>query len=292
MNQRIYLDNNASTPLDPRVSDLLVSILPELTGNPSSSHSYGQKARGLISRARSSIASSLGVKPQELIFTSCGTEGANMLIRGLLPTKQLGHIITSGAEHACVFTPVKQLEASGWKVTFLPPGLWGAATAEAVEDAIQSDTKLIALMAVNNETGVKTDIQAIAKVAERYGIPFFVDAVSMLGKEAFEITPGISAMAFSGHKLHAPQGVGFCFLRSGVKFQPMLVGGEQEFGRRAGTENILGIAALGKAVELLSEELPQASLRMQRLRDKFEGTIMGALPDVWINGEAARALLM
>ncbi len=289
MNPRIYLDNNGSTPLDPRVNDLIISLLPELIGNPSSTHAYGQKARSLISRARSSIAAFLHVKPQEIIFTSGGTEGANMLIRGLLPP-QAGHIITSAAEHACVFTTVKQLELCGYKTTVLSPGLWGAVTAEAVEAAIQPATKLIALMAVNNETGVKTDLAAIGKVAQKHGIPFFVDGVALLGKEVFEITPGISAMSFSGHKLHALQGIGFCYLRGGVKFQPLLVGGEQEFGRRAGTENVLGIAALAKAIEVLSWELPAASLRMQSLRDTFEKTLMEELPGVSVNGQGPRTV--
>lgn len=288
MHPRIYLDNNASTPLDPRVSDFLQSLLPTLIGNPSSTHFYGQKARTLINQARAAIAAYLKIKPQELIFTSGGTEAVNMAIRGLLPQKSAGHIITSNAEHSCAFASVKQMESAGFAATFLSTGLLGAVTPDAVRSAIRPDTKLIALIAVNNETGVKTDFAAIAGIAEIHGIPFFVDAVSLLGKEVFSIPLGVTAMAFAGHKLHAPQGVGALFLRQGTKFQPSLIGGEQEFGRRAGTENILGIASFGKAVELLAEALPQATERMQFLRDKFESNLRKAFPQIIINGQGPR----
>lgn len=288
MTHPIYLDNNASTCIDPRVCEYIQTLLGTLGGNPSSTHLFGQKARTLVNQARGSIATFLSVKPQELVFTSCGTESVNMAIRGLLPLQQKGHIITSQAEHSCVYATVKYLEACGYEATWLSPGLLGAVTPEAVAAAIRPDTKLIALMAANNETGVKTDIEGIAKIAQGRGIPFFVDGVAIMGKESFRIPAGVTAMAFSGHKVHAPQGIGFCYLRGGVKFQALLLGGEQEHGRRGGTENVLGIAAVGKAIELLKKELPQASERIEQLRNKFENTLMQALEGVTINGEGAR----
>ena len=228
---------------------------------------------------RNFIASYLSVKPAELIFTSSGTEALNMLLRGVKP----GHILTSVAEHAAVYTTLKQRD----NVTFLPTGLQGAVSPDAVKAAIQPDTRLIVLMAVNNETGVKTDIEAIAAIAESAGIPFIVDGVALLGKEPFSIPKGVSAMCFSGHKLHAPKGIGFAFVRSTLKLSPFIIGGEQEFGRRGGTENLPGIVALAEAVRLLQEELPTASLRMETLRNLLEQNLLTHLPDSVIHGAAS-----
>jgi cysteine desulfurase len=285
MTQRIYLDHNASTPLDPRIANFITQILPHLEGNPSSAHHFGQQVRGLISQARSTLALYLNVKPSELIFTSGGTESVNNAILGLLAHRSPGHIITSAVEHACVIATCKKLETQGHRVTFLPVGSYGAVLPEDLLAAIQPDTQLIALMAVNNETGVKTDILSIADIAKKHAIPFFVDAISQLGKEEVFIPSGVSAMAFSGHKIHALQGIGLLFLRSGVKLHPLIIGGEQEYGRRAGTENVLGILSLAKAVELLST----ASMKsIQKLRMKFESTLLQEIPRVLINGEGPR----
>lgn len=283
--QRIYLDNNASTPLDPAVADFIVKILPSLQGNPSSSHSFGQTARSLINKAKASIALFLKVKPTELIFTSGGTESVNMAIKSLVANKAPGHIITSAVEHACVIAVCKQLESQGYAVSYLPTGSVGAVQPEAVKAAIRPDTQLIALMAVNNETGVKTDIESIAQIAQERKIPFFVDAVSQLGKEEVRIPQGVSAMAFSGHKIHALQGIGLLYLRSGIKLKPLIIGGEQELGRRAGTENVLGILSLAKAVELLS---PPPYKTIESLRDRFEGVLLKEIPGLLINGEGLR----
>lgn len=284
MPQRIYLDNNSSTPLDPRVCEHLKTLLPALGGNPSSTHSYGRAIKGLIAKSRDTIAAFLGVKPSELIFTSSGTESANLAIRGLAANRPKGHIITSGAEHSCVIAACKLLEVRGHAVTFLSPGEYGAVTPEAVKSALRPDTCLVALMAVNNETGVKTDISAIAKIAQQHNVPFFVDGVAQLGKEPVHIVPGITAMSFSGHKIHALQGIGLLYLRSGAKLQPLIVGGEQEHGRRAGTENVLGIISFGKAVELMEDS---AYEHIRQLRDHFEKGL-GKLDNVRINGEGSR----
>lgn len=288
MSKRIYLDNNAGTFIDPRVANLIITSLKEPIGNPSSVHSFGQKVRNQITKARNAIASFLGVKTTEIIFTSGGTEGMNLLIQGILALQRIGHVITSSAEHSCVYGTLKEMEASGFSVTFLSPGLYGAVKPEEVRAALRPDTCLICLMAVNNETGVKTDIEAIAAIADEVGVPFVVDGVAIMGKELFSIHKGISAMSFSGHKFHAPQGVGFSYIRSGVKLHPLVIGGGHEFGRRAGTENVLGILALAKAVELLNDELPLASKHMFSLRERFERTLQDSLPKVFINGQGPR----
>lgn len=288
--RRIYLDNNATTFIDPRIVDVVVHNLSQAQGNPSSIHSYGQEAKAVLNKARRTIADYLKVKPGEIIFTSNGTESMNFLIKGVLNPVSKGHIITSSTEHACVFATCQSLQSQGWSVDFISPGLYGALTPETVEAAIRPDTCLITLMAVNNETGVKTDISAIAALALKHRIPFMVDGVALLGKEPFEIPAGVTGMGFSGHKFHAPQGCGFAFIRSGVKMHPLLLGGEQESGRRGGTENLIGIIAMAEAIRLLNSELPEASERMERLRDKFEKGVLERLPTAKINGSGPRVV--
>lgn len=290
MKKRIYLDNNATTQIDPRVLDVVVDDLVNHIGNPSSTHSFGQDARNRLMKARDAIASFLKVKSQEIIFTSGATEALNMLIRGAFHAKLEGHIITSNVEHAAVYSTVQSLQANGCQATFLSPSAYGAVTPEAVYAALRPNTGLITLMAVNNETGVKTDIESIAAIAKKANVPFVVDAVALLGKELFTIPPGVSAMCFSGHKLHAPKGVGFAFIRNGFKFQPYLTGGDQEYMRRGGTENMSGIIGLAAAINLLKSELPEASRRMASLRDRLETALMANLAGVTINGQGPRVV--
>lgn len=283
MKNSINLDNNATTQLDPNV---LTAVLEELTqhyGNPSSAHTLGQESKSRLSKARQTIASYLNVRPSEIVFTSGGTESLNMIIQGIK-----GPIITSTVEHSAVYATVKYMESIGSPVTYLTPGLWGAITPEALKDVIHPNTALIALMAVNNETGVKSDIESIASIAAEAGVPLLVDGVALLGKETFTLPAGVSAMAFSGHKLHAPKGIGFAFIRSTFRPRPLLYGGEQEQGRRGGTENIAGIIGLAEAVKILSKELPEGTLKMTSLRDKLESALISSLPHVTINGQGPR----
>lgn len=288
MKQKIYLDNNATTPVDPRVIEAIVENIQSVYGNPSSTHTFGQSAKSILVKARQQIAEFLHVRPSEIIFTSGGTEGANMVLRGLFERHSAGHHITSDLEHACVFSTAKYLETKGIRTTFLSPGLKGAASVDEVQAAIRSDTRLISLMAVNNETGIKTDIHSIAAIAEEADIPFFVDGVALLGKEEFTIPKGVSAMCFSGHKIHAPKGIGFVFIRQGLRLSPLMIGGEQEFQRRGGTENLSGIAGLSEAVRLLKEGMPESVKKMHMLRDHFEKGICHLLLDVQINGTGSR----
>jgi cysteine desulfurase len=281
---RIYLDNNATTGVDPRVLDAMMDDLSGIPANPSSVHHFGQEARKQIARARQTISGILHVKPHELIFTSGGTEALNMILRGISG----GHILTSDVEHSAVFNTLQMLEKKGAKATYLPAGLWGAVRPEQIEEAIRKETKLIVLSAVNNETGVKIDLEKIANLAKQASIPFVVDAVSLLGKESFKIHDGISAMAFSGHKLHAPKGIGLAFIRSHFKFDPLLTGGDQEFSKRAGTENLSGILGLAKAIELLKTELPEATHQMQKLRDRLIEGLMEKLGNIVVHGQGPR----
>ena len=284
----LYFDFNASTPLDPRLLSILTKEFQEEVGNASSIHFYGQQCRHKLEQSRYKIARYFKVKPQEIIFTSGGTEGAALLIRGLMLRNPQGHVISSNVEHACVYRTLKELNHFGAEVSFLPAGEWGAVRPEEVEKAITPKTSLITLMAVNNETGVMTDIEGIAVIAQKYRIPFIVDGVAWLGKEKITLPIGVSAAFFSGHKIHAPKGIGFCVCRSTLKLSPLFIGGSQEFNRRAGTENLPAIMALAEAVSFLEIEEEESIQKMTRLRDLFEGELIQTLPNIVVNGVAPR----
>lgn len=289
MSNRIYLDHNASSPLDPIVLKAVIQELQEEVGNPSSVHWHGKKSRRRLEEARQIISDYLNVKPQEIIFTSSGTEGANLALRGVFSDQKFsGHVVTCGAEHSCVYQIVKDLEKKGCQVTFLTAGSWGCVALEQLQAALRPDTKLITLMAVNNETGVKTDIEAIATVAQKAGITLIVDGVALLGKEFFTIPKGVTAMFFSGHKLHAPKGIGVLFCRQSLKLTPLFVGGEQEFNRRAGSENLSGAIGFAKAVELLKGHEEEFADHMRMLRDRLEKGLQARLDNVVVNGEGPR----
>jgi cysteine desulfurase len=280
--KRIYLDNNATTGLDPRVLQAMLQDLSDQPANPSSIHFYGQEARKRLYRARESIAQILNVTPNELIFTSGGTESLNMLIQGFYTLNPLQHIVTSNVEHSCVLNTLQALEKKGARVTYLPAGLWGNVQLFQIENL---DPDIMIFSSVNNETGVKLDIEAIAYFAEKRRIPLIIDGVCHLGKEPFIIHKGVTAAAFSGHKLHAPKGIGLTFLRKKTPLNPLIYGGNQEHAKRAGTENLAGIVGLAKAIELLPLELPAASERMKTLISHLHTNLKQMLPDLNINGQ-------
>jgi cysteine desulfurase len=286
--RHLYFDNNATTALDPRVKEAMEEAFSPIPFNPSSVHFFGQKAKTLLVQARETISHCLHVKPHELIFTSGGTESMSMLLQGFYALNPGCHIISSNVEHACVYHTLQSLEKKGAQLSYLPAGLWGAIKPSQVEAAITDQTKLIVLMSVNNETGVKTDISAIGALAKKSGIPFIVDGVSHLGKELFHIPEGVSGMTFGAHKLHGPQGIGLTWVKPGFKFEPLLLGGPQEYGRRAGSENLAGIMGLAKAIELLKTELPAATERMEKLRDHLISSLMFKLGNVLVHGQGPR----
>ena len=283
--KKIYLDNNGTTPLDPRVIEAMQEVLTPIPLNPSSVHQFGQEAKRYLTRSRDIISHALHVKPSELIFTSGGTEALNFLIRGFYALAPGSHIISSNVEHPAVRLTLADLERVGAKVTYLEAGLWGAIRPEELEAAITPQTRLITLMAVNNVTGVKTDLDKISAIAEKHNIPLVIDGVQLLGKELFHIPRGVSGMAFSSHKIHGPQGVGLAFLRQAFKLPPLITGGPQEHGRRGGTENVAGIVGFAKALELID---PKAILQMHKLRDRLIEGISHAAGNIVVHGQGPR----
>jgi cysteine desulfurase len=258
-------------------------MLLDLSGppaNPSSVHTYGAAARKLLQEARRQTASVLGRKEGEVIFTSGATEAMNLLLRGL----PRGHLITTEIEHSSLYNTAKTLP----DVTFLKVGLSGAPTPNEVEAALRPDTKAIVLSSVNGETGVKLDLHAIAAVAERAGVPLFLDIVAQVGKEPLNLPPSVAGFVLSAHKFHGPKGTGALILRPSIKLTPLLTGGHQEMGRRSGTENLAGILGLAKALTLVQENEPTITKHLLTLRTHFESELLKALPDISINGTAPR----
>jgi cysteine desulfurase len=286
--KRIYLDNNATTPLDPLVLKAMQTDLNEIPANPSSIHYFGQEAKKRLNKARHYLADYFNVKPSELIFTSGGTEAINLILKGLFPTFPDGEIITSDLEHAAVYNTLRCFEKRGGRIFFLKGGQLGAISPQQVKNAITPNTKLIALTAANSETGVKTDIEAIAQIAHEHKIFLFVDGVALLGKESFTIPQGVSAMSFSGHKIHGPKGSGLALLRHGHKLEPLFHGGGQEYGMRSGTENMAAIIGFTKAIELIRDKQALITEQMQSLRDYFEKELQTICPLIQINGNGKR----
>jgi cysteine desulfurase len=282
----IYLDNNATTKVDPQVLEAMLPYLSDLYGNPSSMHHFGgQVARG-IQTAREQVADLLGATPSEILFTSCGTESNNTAIRAALAAQpDRKHIITTQVEHPCVLNLCKQLEKQGYSVTYLSVNRQGQLDVMELEAAITGNTALVTTMFANNETGVIFPVEQIGAIAKAYGATFHVDAVQAAGKVPLNLQHSpVDLLTLSGHKLHAPKGVGALFIRKGYRFRPLLIGGHQERGRRGGTENVAGIVGLGKAAELEGLHLGEAIAQERRLRDRLERTLLGIIPDCEVNG--------
>lgn len=276
----IYLDNNATTAMDSRVFERVLPLLSGPPVNPSSIHRYGQKAKALLTQATKEMASFFDVSSDELIFTSGATEALNMLIYGL---GTRGHVITSSLEHVAVLQPVQRLEKEGISVTYLDPlPNYGSISARQVEEALRPDTSLIVLLAANNETGIITDFEAIAALAEEVGVALVVDGVALLGKAPLTLPRGVSAICFSSHKIYGPLGVGVAVVRKKVKFDPLIVGGPQQQGRRGGTENLPGIVGLSHALSLLSDD---EISRINNLRNHFENGVVNSIDNVTILGK-------
>ncbi|HSW71824.1 MAG TPA: cysteine desulfurase family protein [Chlamydiales bacterium] len=286
----IYLDNNSTTELDPRVFQAMYHEFHGAPSNPSSTHFLGQNAANALIRARSTIAAYLKKKPEEIIFTSGGTEAINLAIRGLLEGKKEGHILSSNVEHSAVYETLLTFKKKGFTLDLLHAGEEGSISPQKIKDKITPSTQLIALSWANNETGVKNDILGIAEIAKKTKVPLVVDAVAFMGKELLEIPDGVTALAAAAHKFHGPKGIGFLYLSSHASLTPLFTGGPQEYGKRAGTQNLEGIIGLGKAVELLNQELPEKSNHMEDLRDHFEKELMKNLTGVWVNGSGERTV--
>ena len=282
---RIYLDNNATTQLDPQVVDAMIEELAAPPRNPSSIHYFGQEGKKILSECRSKIAQALKVKPSEILFTSGGTEGVNLLIRGVLSDPN-AHIIGSPIDHACVYTTLLDLKENGADLTLLPVDLYGAPQARGLQQAIKPNTKLIVLTAANSETGIKIDLEKMSEIAKSANIPLIIDGVALMGKEPINIPDGVTGMVFSAHKFHGPKGVGFVYLKHKTPLNPLFTGGGQEKKLRSGTENLPGIVGMTKALTLIEEENKFAYLKS--LRELFESKLLEELPAIEINGEGPR----
>jgi cysteine desulfurase len=285
--RRVYLDNNATTPLLPDVFEAMRPYFAERFGNASSIHHHGQETRAAVERARESVADLLGCRASEIVFTSGGTESDNLAISGLV--KVGDHVITSSIEHHAVLHASKHLQEMGCEVTFLPVDGRGLVDPDDVRRAVRPNTKLISIMMANNETGVLQPVEEIGRVAAEAGVPFHTDAVQAAGKVAIDVARiGCQSLSISGHKMHAPQGVGALYVRKGTRIQPLFHGGRHERSRRAGTENVPGIVALGKAAELAKEALDRGDdTKMAALRDRLEQGILAQVDEAGANGSSA-----
>ena len=291
MKDCIYLDNNATTRID---DDVLAAMLPYLSiyyGNPSSMHTFGGQVGRTVRQARSQVASLLGAEDSEIIFTSCGTEGDNAAILAALkaqPNKK--HIITTEVEHPAILNLCRRLEKGDYTVTYLSVNDKGQLDLDELEASLTGSTAVVSVMYANNETGVIFPIEQIGQIVKEYGALFHVDAVQAVGKIPLNMkTSTIDMLTLSGHKIHAPKGIGALYVRKGVRFRPLLIGGHQERGRRGGTENVAGIVALGEAAKLAGQHLAGVAWEKQ-LRDKLEQGILSNIPNTVINGDPVNRL--
>jgi cysteine desulfurase len=284
---RIYLDNNATTPVLPEVLEAMRPYFGEHFGNASSIHHHGQETRAAVERARDSVASLLGCRPAEIVFTSGGTEGDNLAIAGL--TGAGDHIITSSIEHHAVLLACKHLEETGRDVTYVPVDGRGLIDPNDVRRALRPNTILISIMMANNETGVLQPVDEVGKIAAEADVYFHTDAVQAAGKVPIDVKKiGCDALSISGHKMHAPQGVGALYVRKGTHLQPLFYGGRHERSRRAGTENVPGIVALGKAAEVAMQGFERGDdKKMSTLRDRLQQGILAQVEEAGINGDGA-----
>jgi len=293
LTQPIYLDCNATTPHAPEVVAAVRPFLEEHFGNPSSAHRYGAITRDAVAQARSQVAGLLNAKPDEIVFTSGGTESNNYAIRGtaLARVERGRHIITSRIEHPAVTEVCRRLENEGFDVTWLPVDGDGLVSVADVEAAILPGTILITLMHANNEVGTIQPVEAVAEIARRHGVTFHTDAAQSAGKIPADVQElGVDLLTIAGHKLYAPKGIGALYVRDGVTLDPIMQGAGQELGRRPGTENVLEIVGLGKACEVARRDLAENMARMRESRDELERGIRERITDVRVNGHAERRL--
>jgi cysteine desulfurase len=285
--RRVYLDNNATTPVLPEVFEAMRPFYLEQFGNASSIHHHGQHARAAVEKARASVAALVNARPAEIVFTSGGTEADNLGIFGLV--QRGDHVITSTIEHSAVMNSCKRLEQMGCEVTFVPVNGRGEIDPEEVRKALRPNTRLISIMMANNETGVIQPVEEFGKIALEADVFFHTDAVQAAGKVPIDVKQiACDALSISGHKIHAPQGTGALFIKKGTLIQPQIYGGSHERQRRAGTENLPGIVGIGKAAEISKHWLESGGAdEMAAVRDRLENSILAAMDDVGVNGAGA-----
>ncbi len=291
--KRIYLDHSATTPLDPRVLEAMMPFLKEEFGNPSSLHSYGRSAKVATETAREKVAALLGAGPGEIVITAGGSEADNLAILGAAHSEHaIGkHCVTNRAEHHAVFRSFEELERQGFEVTYVPCDEYGMIHSEEIEKAIRPDTCLISVMHVNNEVGTINPIKEIGAVARKHGVIFHVDAVQAYGKIPIDVeSMCIDLLSISAHKLYGPKGVGALYVRGGLRLHPLILGGSQERGRRAGTENTASIVGFGKAAEICGAEMDREAERLKSLQNLLWKTIRENIRDPKLNGHPEERL--
>jgi cysteine desulfurase len=286
------MDNNATTQVAPEVLEEMLPYFSEFYGNPSSMHTFGGMVEQKIVEARERLARLLGASPEEIIFTSCGTESDNTAIRAaILSNPDKKHIVTSRVEHPAIKNLFEYLAKNGYRVTFVPVDRKGLLDLDYLYKNLSEDTAIVSLMWANNESGVIFPIEEIGKVLKEKGIVFHTDAVQAVGKIPIDLkNVNVDMLSLSGHKLHGPKGIGALYVRKGTKFSPFLIGGHQEKGRRGGTENAASIIGLGKASELAAGNITGENIRVKKLRNKLETEILNRISNAIINGDREHRL--
>ncbi len=288
----LYLDNNATTRVDPEVLAEMLPYFSEMYGNPSSMHTFGGNVGKKIREARENVASLINAAPEEIIFTSCGTESDNTAILSAIHTRpEKKHIITTRVEHPAVKNLCEHLSREGYRITYVPVDAAGRLDLDFLYDSLSDDTAMVSVMWANNETGVIFPIKEIADELWNRNIFFHTDAVQAGGKIPIDVQQvNVKMLSLSGHKVHAPKGIGALYIRKGTRFSSFLVGGHQEKGRRGGTENTASIIGFGKACELANAHMEKESLEMSKLRDKLESELLRKIPNTRINGDPENRL--
>lgn len=288
----VYVDNNATTQVAPEVKEAMLPFFEDLYGNPSSMHHFGARVEKYLIYAREQVASLLSADPEEIVFTSCGTESDNAAIHGTLtahPEKR--HIVTTKVEHNAVLQFCRHLQKNGYRVTELAVDRWGRLNLDELQSSLSDGTAIVSIMYANNETGVVFPIEHIAQMVKSRGIVFHTDAVQAGGKIPLNLsTLPVDFLSLSGHKLHAPKGIGVLYIRKGTRFSPLLIGGHQEHGRRAGTENVPYIVGIGKACELAQSQMEKERIRIRNLRDHLEDELLKRIPKTRVNGDRENRL--
>jgi len=290
---KVYMDNGATTRVTEPVMAAMQPYFCEIFGNPSSVHGYGRESRKAVEAARAQVAKAIGAEPREIYFTGCGTEADNWALRGAAYAniKKGKHIITTNFEHHAILHTCKQLEKEGFEVTYLPVDRDGLVTPEQLEAAIRPDTVLVSIMYANNEVGTIEPIAELAAVAKARGVLFHTDAVQAIGHVPIDVkAQGIDMLSMSGHKFHAPKGIGALYVRQGVRIQRLMQGGAQERGQRPGTENLAGIVGIGKAIELATADVEDRAAKMAAIRDHMIERIMKEIPHVQLNGHPTKRM--
>src|SRR3954447_474786 len=288
MRVRIYFDYNATSPMAPEAVDAVARVMREVYGNASSIHHFGQQAKATLDDARSAVASLLNADPSEIVFTGGGTEADNMAIRGAaeaLEPSGRRHLIASGIEHEAVLNTLRALARRGWRTTLLPVDASGVVSPERLRDAIDADTALVSVMHANNEIGTMQPVAALAAIAHEHGALLHTDAVQSVGKVPVDVRAlGVDLLSLSAHKFNGPKGAGVLWIKRGTRMQPTITGGKHERNRRAGTENVAGIAGLGVAARLAAGKMIAEAPRVAALRDRLESGILRDVPGTLVNG--------